>query len=112
LPAFVVPFMFTLNKTDGVHLLAIGDTDKVILATVTACLAIVALVAGVGGWVIQRANLVERAILIVASGLLLYTGPIQDVAGLALMIAGIGLHWMRVRGQGSDSGGQAPAAAT
>ncbi|MDQ3524462.1 MAG: hypothetical protein M3451_05345, partial [Chloroflexota bacterium] len=85
----------------------------IVLATTTACLAIVALVAGVGGWVMQRANIVERAVLIVAAGLLFYTGPIQDAIGLALMIAGIGLHWLRVRGQGSDSsGGEAPAVVT
>ena len=112
LPAFIVPFMFTLNVESGVHLLAIGDWDRVVLATVTACLAIVALVAGVGGWVIERANLIERAILIVASGLLLYTGPIQDMLGLGLLALGIGLHWVRVRGQGSDSGGEAPAVVT
>src|SRR5690606_37493122 len=98
LPAFIVPFMFTLNTESGVHLLAIGDLDRVILATVTACLAIIALVAGVGGWVIQRANLLERSILIVAAGLLLYTGPLQDSVGLVLMVTGIGLHWLRVRG--------------
>jgi TRAP transporter 4TM/12TM fusion protein len=112
LPAFIVPFMFTLNTTDGVHLLAIGDWDRVVLATATACLAIVALVAGVGGWVVQRASMVERAILIVAAGLLLYTGPVQDAVGLALLALGIGLHWMRVRGQGSGTGGGAPVAAT
>jgi len=110
LPAFIVPFMFTLNTESGVHLLAIGDLDRVILATVTACLAIIALVAGVGGWVIQRANLLERAILIVAAGLLLYTGPLQDAVGLVLMVTGIGLHWLRVRGQEGDSGGESPVA--
>ena len=105
LPAFVVPFMFTLNKTDGVLLLAIGDFWPIVLATATACLAIVALVAGVGGWVMQRANMAERAVLIVAAGFLFYTGPIQDVIGLVLLVAGVGLHWLRVRGQGSDSTG-------
>ncbi|HYH11933.1 MAG TPA: TRAP transporter fused permease subunit, partial [Thermomicrobiales bacterium] len=110
LPAFIVPFMFTLNTDSGVHLLAIGDLDRVILATVTACLAIIALVAGVGGWVIQRANMLERAILIVAAGLLLYTGPLQDIIGLVLMVTGIGLHWLRVRGQEGDSGGESPVA--
>ncbi|HEV2127075.1 MAG TPA: TRAP transporter fused permease subunit [Thermomicrobiales bacterium] len=110
LPAFIVPFMFTLNTESGVHLLAIGDVERIILATVTACLAIVALVAGVGGWVVQRANMVERAILIVAAGLLLYTGPVQDAVGLTLMVIGIGVHWLRVRGQGSDTGGEHPVA--
>jgi TRAP transporter 4TM/12TM fusion protein len=106
LPAFIVPFMFTLNTESGVHLLAIGDWDRVVLATITACLAIVALVAGVGGWVIQKATMLERVVLIVAAALLLYTGPFQDLIGLALMVAGIAIHWYRVRGEGSGTGGE------
>ncbi len=112
LPAFIVPFMFTLNIDDGTYLLAIGDLGPVILATTTACLAIVALVAGVGGWIVQRANLAERAILIASAGLLLYTGPIQDAVGLALLATGIGLHWLRVRGQGSGPAGEASVPVT
>jgi len=113
LPAFVVPFMFTLNTTDGVHLLAIGDLSGILLATTTACLAIVALVAGVGGWVLQKANLVERAILLVSAAFLLYTGPLQDAIGLTFLVVAVGLHWFRVRDQGSDSpGGESPVAVT
>lgn len=97
LPAFIVPFMFTLNREDGIQLLGIGDPAAVVLATVTACLAIVALVAGVGGRILQPANLLERALLLPAAGLLLYTGPLQDLLGLALLVGAIALHVMRVR---------------
>ena len=98
LPAFIVPFMFTLNRDDGVQLLAIGDPADVVLATLTACLAIVALVAGVGGRLLQPATWLERALLLPAAGLLLYTGPRQDAFGLALLIAAVALHLMRIRG--------------
>ncbi len=97
LPAFIVPFMFVLNRDDGVYLLAIGDLGPVILSTVTACLAIVALVAGVGGWIVRPANLMERALLIPAAGLLLYTGTVQDLGGLALLAVAVGIHVYRVR---------------
>jgi TRAP transporter 4TM/12TM fusion protein len=110
LPAFIVPFMFTLNTEDGINLLALGGTGEVILATITACLAIVALVAGVGGWMLKPANLLERGILIAAAGLLLYTGPVQDLAGTALLVAAIVLHVLRTRI--SDSSGPSPAPAT
>jgi TRAP transporter 4TM/12TM fusion protein len=109
LPAFVVPFMFTLNTKDGINLLALGGTGEVILSTVTACLAIVALVAGVGGWLLKPANLLERAILIVAAALLLYTGPVQDLAGTALLVVAIVLHVVRTRAM--DSSGPSPAPA-
>ncbi|MDQ3654813.1 MAG: TRAP transporter large permease subunit, partial [Chloroflexota bacterium] len=105
LPAFVVPFMFTLNTSDGIALLAMGPTSEIVLATVTGCLAIVALVGGVGGWVIRPASWLERIVLIVASGLLFYTGAVQDLIGLALLIVGIGLHWLRIRHDASDTGG-------
>ncbi|MBA2277799.1 MAG: TRAP transporter fused permease subunit, partial [Chloroflexia bacterium] len=97
LPAFIVPFMFTLNREDGVLLLAVGELGPVILATSTACLAIVALVAGVGGWLLQPATWLERILLIAAAGLLLYTGPVQDLIGLALLAAAIVLHVARTR---------------
>ncbi len=104
LPAFIVPFMFVLNREDGVYLLAIGDLGPVILSTLTACLAIVALVAGVGGWILRPANLLERALIIPAAALLLYTGTIQDLLGLTLLVVAIGLHWMRVRGGEGERG--------
>ncbi|HUG61041.1 MAG TPA: TRAP transporter fused permease subunit [Methylomirabilota bacterium] len=100
LPAFIVPFMFVLNTETGVYLLALGDLGPVILATTTACLAIVALVAGVGGWIVGPASWPERALLIPAAGLLLYTGPLQDAVGLALFAAAVVLHVLRVRGAG------------
>ncbi|MGH2562182.1 MAG: TRAP transporter permease [Thermomicrobiales bacterium] len=97
LPAFIVPFMFVLNKDDGIHLLALGDLDRIILATTTACLAIVALVAGVGGWILEKASWLERGLLLPAAGLLLYTGPIQDVLGLALFAVTVVIHVVRIR---------------
>jgi TRAP transporter 4TM/12TM fusion protein len=99
LPAFVVPFMFTLDTKDGIALLGVGDATTVILATITGCLAILALVAGVGGWVIRPATWIERGILILAAGFLFYTGHVQDLIGLALLVAGIALHWFRTRGR-------------
>nr|MBA3378862.1 C4-dicarboxylate ABC transporter permease [Chloroflexia bacterium] len=112
LPAFVVPFMFTLNTSDGIALLAMGPTQAIVLATITGCLAIVAMVGGVGGWVIRPASWLERTVLIVASGFLFYTGTLQDLIGLALLITGIGLHLLRIRGRppGPAGGSTVPVA--
>jgi TRAP transporter 4TM/12TM fusion protein len=109
LPAFVVPFMFTLDIEHGINLLMLGDPAAIVLATITGCLAIVALVAGVGGWILRPANIIERAILVVAAALLFYPDPRWDLIGAALMAIGIGLHWMRVRGK--SEGGVTPATA-
>jgi TRAP transporter 4TM/12TM fusion protein len=99
LPAFIVPFMITLNKENGTLLLALGDWERIVLATTTACVAIVALVAGVGGWILEPANWLERALLIVAAGFLLYTGPYQDLIGLGFFTAAVVLHVIRTRKQ-------------
>ncbi len=109
LPAFVVPFMFTLNRENGVNLLAIGSAPDVILATLTGCLAIIALVGGVGGWVIRPANWLERVILIAAAGFLFYTGAFQDLVGLGLLLLGIALHLIRTRGTPADPPAMTPS---
>lgn len=96
LPAFVVPFMFTLDIENGTNLLMLGDWSDIILSTITACFAIVALVAGVGGWIFRSANLLERALLVAAAGFLFYTGPLQDAIGLALFAVAVVLHKVRI----------------
>ncbi|MBI4789271.1 MAG: TRAP transporter permease [Chloroflexi bacterium] len=96
LPAFIVPFMFTLSP-DGVGLLLQGDLAYALWTTVTAMLGIAALVGGVGGWISQRANLIERALLTLAGLSLVYAAPWTDAAGLALLILGVGMHLLRTR---------------
>ena len=95
LPAFLVPFIFTLTP-EGLGLLLIGDLTTILWTFVTSCLAVTALALAFGGWVRQAANLPER-LLIGAGGLaLLYANVSFDLIGTALLIAGIGLHWVRV----------------
>jgi hypothetical protein len=40
----------------------------------------------------------ERALLIPAAVLLLYTGPAQDLIGIVLLAVAVGLHLLRIRG--------------
>jgi TRAP transporter 4TM/12TM fusion protein len=108
LPAFVVPFMFTLDTEDGTALLGLGPTSDVILATLTGCLAIVAMVAGVGGLIIRPAIWPERIVLIVAAGLLFYTGHLQDIVGFLLFLAVVGFHLFRTRSHPTSGDGPAP----
>jgi TRAP transporter 4TM/12TM fusion protein len=97
LPAFIVPFMFTFNRESGINLLAQGETVDIVTATVTACFAIFALVAAVGGWILRPCTLIERGMLLVAAGLLFYTGSAQDLIGFALLTGSVVLHVLRVR---------------
>ncbi len=93
LPAFVVPFMFTLAP-EGVGLLLQGSPANIIFATITAIVGITALTTGVGGWLLRRVNWIERVALIVAGLLLIYPSTNLDVVGLALFAMVAGYQWV------------------
>ena len=83
LPCFLVPFMFT--QPDGLAILWTGSTvPDAILASVSAAAGIIALVAGVGGFLLGPTALLERVLLITGGLLLLAPGITADVVGLAL----------------------------
>jgi TRAP-type uncharacterized transport system fused permease subunit len=66
LPAFPVPYNFTLHP-DGAALLLKGDPISIFWTFATALVGIFALAAGMDGWMFKKANTYEWAILI-ASG--------------------------------------------
>jgi len=84
LPAFLVPFNFTLHP-DGVALLFKGDPLNIIWTFITALVGIFALAAGMDGWMFKRATGYERAILITAGLALVYPALVYDFVGLGLV---------------------------
>jgi TRAP transporter 4TM/12TM fusion protein len=94
LPAFVVPFVFTLSAQGRGVLLQAGPGD-VIAASGTAAAGIAALAAGLGGWIRGPATPVERALLVVAGLLMLFAWTWSDLAGLALTAVVSILHFSR-----------------
>ena len=84
LPAFLVPFNFTLHP-DGVALLFKGDPLNIIWTFITALVGIFALAAGMDGWMFKRATHYERAILIIAGLALVYPALVYDFVGLGLV---------------------------
>ena len=91
LPAFLVPFLFTLSPT-GMNLLLDGPWFGVLRATLTAIAGLAALVAGIAGWVWGPARWPERVLLALGGLALMYPGPQGDLTGLVLAAAGLGLH--------------------
>jgi len=89
LPCFLVPFMFT--QPDGLAILwrDVSFIDAAV-ASLSAAAGIVALVAGVGGYLLRTTNVVERVLLVAAGLLLLAPGALQDLAGLALFAGAVG----------------------
>ncbi len=84
LPAFLVPFNFTLSP-DGVALLLKGEPVTIFFTFITAFIGVFALAAGLDGWVFKKASTVERILLIISGLMLVYASLIFDVIGLGLV---------------------------
>ena len=97
LPAFLVPFMFCLSP-DGMGLLFQGDASTIVWTTLTACVAVAALAAAFGGWILREANLSERVVAAAAGLALFYADPWFDAAGFALAAAAVAAHVARIKG--------------
>ncbi len=94
LPAFLVPFVFTLSS-EGMGLLLQAPLVDVIVSTVTAALGVAAFAMGAGGWLRTRLTTVERASGVAAGLLLLYPDPRADVGGITLLAAVVLTHMRR-----------------
>ena len=94
LPAFIVPFMFTLDPK-GAGILLKGPVVDVIWTTITAFIGIAALAGGVENWFLKRTTLYERVMLIVAGLALVYPEPLYDIVGFGLMVLVIVLQKLR-----------------
>ncbi|MDP9282863.1 MAG: TRAP transporter fused permease subunit [Chloroflexota bacterium] len=94
LPCFLVPFMFT--QPEGLALLWRGASlPDAVIASVSALIGIVAVVSGVGGYLLRPTTWPERALLVAAGLLLLAPGALQDVLGLAGFAVALGLQFAR-----------------
>jgi len=87
LPAFVVPFMFTVHPA-GMGLLLKAPAADVVKVLITAMAGLAALAAGINGWAIRKTTVLERAALIIAGTLLIYPAATLDLFAAAL-VAGV-----------------------
>jgi TRAP-type uncharacterized transport system fused permease subunit len=84
LPAFLVPFAFTLDPR-GLGLLLQADWTTIAISASTAALGVAALAVAFGGWRLAGAGLVTRLAAGVGGALLLYPAPRADLVGAALV---------------------------
>jgi TRAP transporter 4TM/12TM fusion protein len=94
LPAFLVPFMFTLHP-DGVGLLLKGSLTNIAWTTVTAVVGLAALAAGLTGWLLMKTSALERGLLMAAGLVLVYPSLLQDLIGFGLFGFAVLLHFLR-----------------
>ena len=97
LPAFLVPFVFTLDPR-GMGLLLRGSAIDVAWASGTAVIGVTALSAGFGGWMRRAATLPERALAVAGGVLLFYPAGLADAGGAGLTAAAVCAHLWRTRG--------------
>ncbi|MFH1123238.1 MAG: TRAP transporter fused permease subunit [Pseudomonadota bacterium] len=94
LPAFIVPFMFTLDPR-GVGLLLKGPPMDVVWTVISSFLGLTALAGGVENWFLKRTTFYERLMLIAAGLLLVYPTALCDAVGLLLIAAVVVLQKTR-----------------
>ncbi len=85
LPAFIVPFMFTVDPK-GVGLLLKGPFIDVLWTTITAFIGIAALASGIENRLFRKTTFYERIMLIIAGLMLVYPTPLYDAIGIGLII--------------------------
>jgi TRAP transporter 4TM/12TM fusion protein len=83
LPAFLVPFVFTLSP-DGLGVLLRTTWPAIVGTTVTALAGVAALAAGLGGWMFAPMPLALRVVATAAGMALFYAHPIADAIGVTL----------------------------
>ena len=96
LPAFLVPFAFTLSP-EGMGLLLQADVASVAWASVTAAIGVGALAAAFGGWIFRPASPLERVLMTIAGLLLFMADRRLDIAGTVLAMLATFLHFASAR---------------
>jgi len=95
--AFLVPYLFVYYPA----LLGKAPVIDVILVTVAALFGIVALSAAFSGYFQRRCHPLERLLLLISAGMLLYPEYLTSLAGLAVLAA---LYFWQVAGRKKTAG--------
>jgi TRAP transporter 4TM/12TM fusion protein len=97
-PAYIVPFMFVYEP----RLLLItkdwsADWLYVTWAAISASIGVIALAAGLFGWLLALATMWQRALLVVAALCLIKPGLYTDIVGLVLLALVAGAQFIERR---------------
>ena len=90
LPAFLVPFAFTLDPR-GMGLLLSSTWQDAAIGTATAVLGVAGLAMGLGGWLIGAGPRPARWLAAAGGLLLFHPAPWADAAGLACLAMGVAI---------------------
>lgn len=93
LAGFLVPFMFIY----GPAMVLQGSGTEIALSVVTGLLGTMALGASVQGWLLVRASLVQRIILLIGALALIKPGWLTDLVGLGLLLIVAGSQYLSLK---------------
>ena len=96
LPAFLVPFVFTLSK-EGMGVLLQAPAATVLVTSITAAVGVASLALGMGGWIRDRASAMERVLAIAGGLLLMYARTEADIVGIVCVGIMLGAHLWRTK---------------
>jgi TRAP transporter 4TM/12TM fusion protein len=103
LPAFLVPFVFTLTPS-GSGILLIGAPGAILSTAATAALGIAALAVALTGWLRGPVSGPFRVLFGAGGVLLCYAAPLADAAGIGLTALVAFLHFSgRSRSAGAET---------
>ena len=88
---YLVPFVCLFAP----ELLLVGTTLGILESTVTAIIGVVILAAGLEGYLIGNANIVERVLYIIGGALLFYPGLTTDGIGAIAAVIALALQFIR-----------------
>jgi TRAP transporter 4TM/12TM fusion protein len=88
---FIVPYFFVYSPA----LVFQGTWGEILTALVTGTLGVIALAAGLEGYFVRPANLVERVLFLAGAVLLIHPNLATDAVGLGCLLAGLGLQKLR-----------------
>ena len=91
LPAFVVPFAFTLDPR-GLGLLLQGSWTDILISGSTAIVGVAGLAMGLGGWLLRSAPTWVRALAAAGGLVLFYPSPAADALGAVAVATSLLWH--------------------
>ncbi len=90
---YIIPFMFVF----GPSLLLIGVPERIVLTAVTALLGVLCLSGGLSGYLVAKATLWQRALLVAAAFVLIKPGIVTDMIGIGLMLTVVAAQLIATR---------------
>ena len=87
----------------GPSLLMIGEWTWVLNTTVTATVGVVLLAAGLHGYLLTRASLWQRALLVVAAFVLIKPGLMTDLIGIGLGLLVLAFQFVARRREAAEA---------